>query len=371
MIAKTFKNFPYASGLAVVLLTVGLVEFHSHSALDQFAYDPNKGWFSVGLFTYCFLHANYLHLFCNLMAITLLPGLERLYGGKQILTVFFIGSLVGGIFHHLVSTNVIVGASGGLMAVAMLFFFTFPKQKILLMFIPVEALYAGVFIILISILGLYLPEQFMGHACHLGGMVVGLASTFFFVKPMEETRPVKAIKDTREPKLILIFAWLVLGSVSTHLQAAERTGSWVVFTALFFMITFYLGIFGRLRYPARLLVLWSLGVGFMAPHKWFLSWDLWVTWFVLAWGFLIWSFASYPGLIFLIQSIKSLGWHNGWRYYKLRQECQRDPGVLLRWAKRCRDEAVNSPHASHYIEFAETLESNYYDIQEHENPDAH
>lgn len=351
-------------GLALVLLLVGVIEFNSDGALNSLAYDPTQGWFTLGLFTYCFLHASYLHLFCNLLAITLLLGLEQVYGGKKVLFIFFVGSIVGGLFYHLVNTGVIVGASGGLMAVAALFFFTFPKQKILLMLIPVDAIYAGMLLIIISIIGLYLPDQYMGHACHLGGMMVGLIATFFFQKPKyvanpESTKP----KDSREPRLALVSVWLFLGIVSTILQSPAHSVAWLIATPVFYMITFYLGIAGRSRYPARMLMVWSLGVGFMAPHLWFVKWDFWIKTFTLAWGLLIWGYACYPGLIFLYGSIRSLGWYNGLRYYKLRQACQRDPSILLSWAKRCREEAANSPHAEHYLEFAETLERNYDNIQ--------
>lgn len=140
--------------------------------------------------THMFFHGNLFHLIVNLVALYFAGRVVELWlGSARFLTVYFLGGIVGGLLQVLsISSGNLIGASGGVCAILLVFTTLEPEMEItaLIFFvIPVRlrAKYLGWGIIAISVL---LPllgwDGSVGHLAHLGGALTGLAYAFWLRK---------------------------------------------------------------------------------------------------------------------------------------------------------------------------------------------
>ena len=361
---QSLRTYPFSTGLAFVLICFWILQILTPDHMGWLAYNPAEGWFTLGLFTYALIHGGWLHLIANLIAITVIPPVEKLHGSLKVAGVFLSGSLVGGLFHHLLHTDVIVGASGGLMAVIMLFLFSYPQSRILFLFFPVQSLAAAFILITISIIGLYLPDQYIGHACHLGGICVGLISYLLLDHlevPLKGVFTIKLIQgETVNGKIVA--AWFLTGIIATALQIAHEGLVWSIFNILFLACTLYLGVDSYLKLPARAIFIWSLGIIMFIPKELFLHWDTRFMNVIFVWAIMLWIRHNKKDLQFLAQSIRVLGLWKGWRYDRIRRSCVKDPELLVAWAKSCREFASEQADPKIFLEFADKLEKSYKNV---------
>src|SRR5574344_1386289 len=96
------------------------------------------------LFTYMFVHANLSHLFFNMLALIMFGMmLERTIGSREFVLFYLVSGFLSGVISFLIyemaGTNVVMmGASGAIYALLLLFSVIFPTSRILLFyFIPV------------------------------------------------------------------------------------------------------------------------------------------------------------------------------------------------------------------------------------------
>jgi membrane associated rhomboid family serine protease len=134
------------------------------------------------LFTYMFLHANFMHLFFNMLSFAFFaPQLESYWGQKRFTTFFLVTGIGAGIFNFLVSrylgeeaASYTVGASGAVYGILAGFGMIFPETEIMLMIppIPIKAKY------LVFLLGglTFMMDKSgqVAHFAHLGGVVFAL-----------------------------------------------------------------------------------------------------------------------------------------------------------------------------------------------------
>lgn len=135
------------------------------------------------LITYAFLHSwgDIWHLAINMFLLWWAGReVEDLYGPKEFLAFYFLAALVGGLGElAAVQTGLIddvpmIGASGAVTAVLLLFALHYPTRTLLLMwFIPVPALLLVVFHILQDLSGLVTGGSGVAVACHLSGAAFG------------------------------------------------------------------------------------------------------------------------------------------------------------------------------------------------------
>jgi membrane associated rhomboid family serine protease len=138
--------------------------------------------------TYCFLHArqDLLHILFNMLALWMFGStLERMLGGREFLWFYLsagmfagLGFLVWGLI--LRQMNPVVGASGAVLAVMMLYAAHFPTQVIHLFgLIPIEmrwlvALYAAFDMLpVLAALGGAQTRSNVAHTAHLMGLLFG------------------------------------------------------------------------------------------------------------------------------------------------------------------------------------------------------
>lgn len=122
------------------------------------------------LLTAMFLHADLMHLIFNMMALYVLgKDIERFFGRKKFLAIYFISGLVGSAASYLFVENVSVGASGaifGLMGANLFLYKTNP--------LVYKRIYGSDVLILVGInlvLGFIRPNIDM--AGHIGGLIGG------------------------------------------------------------------------------------------------------------------------------------------------------------------------------------------------------
>lgn len=136
------------------------------------------------LVTYSFLHGGILHIFFNMFVLWQFGrSLERSWGTRPFLLVYFLGAASGGLLHCLLSLvgwpgTPVVGASGAITAIILAYALLNPTATLILIVIPMRATIFALVIVGIDVLGLI--TQYgdregspLGHGAHLGGALVG------------------------------------------------------------------------------------------------------------------------------------------------------------------------------------------------------
>ncbi|MDA0986073.1 MAG: rhomboid family intramembrane serine protease [Bacteroidetes bacterium] len=132
------------------------------------------------LFTYMFMHANFSHLFFNMIALWMFGmELENLMGSKKFFIYYILCGLGGGLLHILAAplfgvAGPTIGASGAVYGVLLAFGLLFPDRLIMLyFFVPMKAKYFLLLYMIIEFLSVGNLDG-IAHFAHLGGALVGL-----------------------------------------------------------------------------------------------------------------------------------------------------------------------------------------------------
>ena len=144
------------------------------------------------LVTYAFCHERLgiWHILLNMAALFWFGiTMETMYGQREFLLFYLCAAVFSGLLNIALdlwmgSSIPVVGASGAVMAVLMLYAIHYPRNTIRLWFFPIEARWLVVIYVIITVHPLLLAvagEQLytgVAHAAHLGGLVFG----FFYWK---------------------------------------------------------------------------------------------------------------------------------------------------------------------------------------------
>jgi membrane associated rhomboid family serine protease len=141
------------------------------------------------LVTYQFLHANFFHIFFNMLMLYFLgPLLEGFWGSRTFLRFYLISGAAGGVVYTLLvlfgvlGAGPMIGASGaiyGLMAVTAVMF---PHMRVYLFgIVPMSMIGLLGLSIVLSAMNFLTGQNAGGEAAHLTGMGVGLF--YAYVKP--------------------------------------------------------------------------------------------------------------------------------------------------------------------------------------------
>ena len=132
------------------------------------------------LITYQFLHGGFLHLIFNMLAlVSILPAVEDYLDSKKFLIYYLICGIFAGLFNTFMtgSTIPMVGASGSIWGMVVMFAVLFPNTELLFMFIPIPikakwfVLGYGAFELFSGLKGS--AGDNIAHFAHLGGMLFG------------------------------------------------------------------------------------------------------------------------------------------------------------------------------------------------------
>lgn len=138
-------------------------------------------------FTYMFVHAGWLHIGFNMLALFFFgPRVEARIGGRRFLGLYFTSGLVGAALSVFTPYVIIVGASGAIFGVLYGFAHYWPNERIYIWgILPIPA---RVMVIGLAVMSIYFGISGGGgsvaHFAHLGGFVGGWA----FLKWMDGRR---------------------------------------------------------------------------------------------------------------------------------------------------------------------------------------
>ncbi|MBO7725947.1 MAG: rhomboid family intramembrane serine protease [Thermoguttaceae bacterium] len=152
-------------------------------------------WFE--LITYGFAHdpSNFYHIFGNMLVLFFFgPPIERLYGKREFFFFYLLAVLIGGLVwgiqtgvqsHSLVRADQpplhaeMLGASGAVTAIVILFACNFPKAQVLLFgILPMPAWALGVMYVLMDTFGSFSGGSNIAHSVHIAG--AAFAALYFF-----------------------------------------------------------------------------------------------------------------------------------------------------------------------------------------------
>jgi len=136
------------------------------------------------VFTYMFVHANWSHIFFNMLTLYFFGSFAlSLVGETSFLITYFVGGIVGGLFYYAIATlmgnsmSILVGASGAIYALGGLLLVMRPNARVITFPIPVPmplwiAILVGFLIVA------FLPG--VAWEAHLGGILYGAAVGLYF-----------------------------------------------------------------------------------------------------------------------------------------------------------------------------------------------
>ncbi len=171
---------------AVFFINLILQYFNIRFIDPIFALNPNmvNHFFLHQVFTYGFLHADFMHLLFNMLNLFFFGSeLESLWGKKNFFILYFASIVLGGFLTWMVhnfglNQGIVVGASGGVFGVMVCYALLWPNRELLFMLIfPIKM---KLLIPILILLGFFYGGDRVAHFAHLGGILAGVG--FFFAK---------------------------------------------------------------------------------------------------------------------------------------------------------------------------------------------
>lgn len=171
------------------------------SDIHQLAYKP---W---TLITYMFLHFGFLHILFNILWLYWLGKIFLFYfNEKQLLGVYLLGGLSGGLFYlaaynlfpafaDSVNVSVLLGASASVIAIVIAVAMWAPNHTINLMFIgPVKMKYIALVSLAMYIIGIS-GSNAGGNLAHIGGAFLGMIFVLQYRKNKDMSKWVNQLID--------------------------------------------------------------------------------------------------------------------------------------------------------------------------------
>ena len=135
------------------------------------------------VFTYGFLHYNFLHIFFNMLVLYMVGRIFlNLLSPKMALNVYFLGILFGAVLYILVGqlfpstyfleVGPLRGASAGVMAILIFLSIYVPDTEFRVFSFNIKLWYIGVVFVLIDFIGLF-GDNRGGYIAHFGGTLIG------------------------------------------------------------------------------------------------------------------------------------------------------------------------------------------------------
>ncbi|MEM6515475.1 MAG: rhomboid family intramembrane serine protease [Bacteroidota bacterium] len=139
-----------------------------------------KPW---SIITYGFTHYDFMHILFNMLILYFVSrSLLNLFNPKQVLNIYFLGIISGGMLFLLVYNLVpsgmharvgsLVGASAGVNALLIFLCTYLPNKEVRFFTINIKLWYIGVAVVIFDIIGLFGVNQ-GGKLAHIGGILLG------------------------------------------------------------------------------------------------------------------------------------------------------------------------------------------------------
>ena len=166
------------------------VHMLNHFLVSLAAVDGERGFRYWTLLTSAFSHMDAAHLVFNLLSLWVFGrDVAAVLGAWRFLQLYVVGGILASFGHVLFqgltgAAEPALGASGSIMAIAVVFAAMFPQRRLLLQFlIPVPAALAVALYVLLDLVGAVSGSGTnIAHAAHLGGAAYGLFYWLVYVR---------------------------------------------------------------------------------------------------------------------------------------------------------------------------------------------
>jgi len=141
------------------------------------------------LVTSMFLHANFFHIFLNMLFLLISGyGCERAMGSSRFLVFYLACGILSGLFHvYMNQTSIVptIGASGAIFSVLAAFAILFPFRWLIMLFglipVPLPAIILVLLMVLTETAYVASGEvPNIAHTAHVGGFLAGIFLTLLF-----------------------------------------------------------------------------------------------------------------------------------------------------------------------------------------------
>jgi membrane associated rhomboid family serine protease len=180
-------KFLIISNTVIFLLQAFTDHFFNAKILEGiFALNPNmvNHFYIFQLISYSFLHGGFWHILFNMLNLWFFGcEIEALWGKKNFYILYFFSAFMGGfvtwLVHNLgINQHSVVGASGGVLGVMVVFALLWPNREVLFWGIfPIKMKFL---IPLLMVMMMFNGDTHIAHMAHLGGLIGGVI--FFFAK---------------------------------------------------------------------------------------------------------------------------------------------------------------------------------------------
>ncbi len=221
-LARARATLGVAAGLLLIHLAIFLaapgIGWYETFGLGRQGFLTGKAW---QLFTHSLLHGAWWHVLLNVLFLLLIGSrIEHMTGARTMLCATLAGVLGGGLFHLFLGSGLLVGISGGCMALLLLLTTLSPQSR--MMPLPLSGRSLGMGILLAALLlalmnpDLNLPwvsdggrwltrrgygDLFqMGHACHFGGALAGWIYGRWILRPRVTIESLRRDRARREAR---------------------------------------------------------------------------------------------------------------------------------------------------------------------------
>ena len=172
----------------LIFIIVCVIAFVLQNLTDSWiylAFFPAVAFQAPWMFiTSIFLHANFEHLFFNMIALFFFgSSLENRIGKRLFFLLFFISGIVGNIGYFITTTNPstpAIGASGAVYGIMGALATLAPFMMVYIYgFLPLPMIAAAILWAVMDLAGLFTPSG-IAHGAHLGGMFFGVAFGLYY-----------------------------------------------------------------------------------------------------------------------------------------------------------------------------------------------
>jgi len=157
--------------------------FSTANLLNFSPASPFKNAGVIGLFTYMFLHASWMHLLLNAIALWGAGVIvEREIGSTRYGLVYLLSGVAAALSYSLIHTpsgDSLVGSSGAIFGVIALLFLLMPFKITFALIVPLPSVLVGIMLSAVEFSSFWLStEPGVAHEAHLAGFVFGCICAF-------------------------------------------------------------------------------------------------------------------------------------------------------------------------------------------------
>lgn len=166
----------FVKSLLIANILLFLATYLGFSFIGDLILYPNKEYFQIyQLVTYMFLHASVVHIIFNMFALVIFgTEIEKRIGGIKFLQIYLISGLFAGLTHMLFLENPVVGASGSIWSLMVIYALLYPERIFNLYFIfPIKIKYIISALFILEVILLFMEGDGTSHAAHIGGALTG------------------------------------------------------------------------------------------------------------------------------------------------------------------------------------------------------